>query len=133
MFIFIFSFVYLTLSMAFPKHQILALFIFFSVYLLSFSLFSAFFPFAFLEFILLFFSLNFVCWMLNSLLLRCFSFFFPLCVSSVAPTLRNTLDRLLCARDFSGKQTGVGCHFLLHGIFPKHCRWILYWILYFIR
>ena len=25
---------------------------------------------------------------------------------------------LLCPWDFSGKSTGVGCHFLLHGIFP---------------
>ena len=36
--------------------------------------------------------------------------------------------------DFPGKNTGVGCHFLLQGIFPTqgsnlrllHCRWILY-------
>jgi len=36
--------------------------------------------------------------------------------------------------DFSGKNTGVGCHALLQGIFPTqglnpgvlHCRWILY-------
>ena len=35
---------------------------------------------------------------------------------------------------FSGKNTGVGCHFFLQGIFPTqgsnsgllHCRWILY-------
>ena len=26
--------------------------------------------------------------------------------------------RLLCAWDFPGKNTGVGCHFLLQGIFP---------------
>ena len=26
--------------------------------------------------------------------------------------------RLLCPWDFPGKNTGVGCHFLLHGIFP---------------
>ena len=26
--------------------------------------------------------------------------------------------RLLCPWDFPGKDTGVGCHFLLHGIFP---------------
>ena len=26
--------------------------------------------------------------------------------------------RLLCPRDFPGKNTGVGCHFLLQGIFP---------------
>ena len=27
-------------------------------------------------------------------------------------------SRLLCPGDFSGKNTGVGCHFLLQGIFP---------------
>ena len=27
--------------------------------------------------------------------------------------------RLLCAWDFPGKNTGVGCHFLLQGIFPS--------------
>ena len=45
--------------------------------------------------------------------------------------------RLLCPWYFSGKNTGVGCHFLLQGIFliqvlnlhllcPLHCRGILY-------
>ena len=42
--------------------------------------------------------------------------------------------RLLCPWNSSGKNTGVGCHFLLHGIFPtqglnpslQHCRQILY-------
>ena len=42
--------------------------------------------------------------------------------------------RLLCPWDFPGKDTGVGCHFLLQGIFPAeglnpgllHCRQILY-------
>ena len=45
--------------------------------------------------------------------------------------------RLLCPWDFSDKNTGVGYHFLLQGIFPTqgsnphllcllHCRWILY-------
>ena len=42
--------------------------------------------------------------------------------------------RLLCAWDSSGKSTGVGCHFLLQGIFPTqglnsglwHCMWIIY-------
>ena len=42
--------------------------------------------------------------------------------------------RLLCSRDSAGKNTGVGCHFLLHRIFPTqglnqglpHCRQILY-------
>ena len=41
---------------------------------------------------------------------------------------------LLCPWDSPGKNTGVGCHFLLQGIFPTqdlnpsflHCRWILY-------
>ena len=28
--------------------------------------------------------------------------------------------RLLCPWDFPGKDTGVGCHFLLHGIFPEY-------------
>ena len=42
--------------------------------------------------------------------------------------------RLLCPWDSPGKNTGVGCHFLLQGIFPTqglspgllHCRQILY-------
>ena len=45
--------------------------------------------------------------------------------------------RLLHPRDSPGKNTGVGCHFLLQGTFPTqgsnpsllclpHCRWILY-------
>ena len=42
--------------------------------------------------------------------------------------------RLLCPWDFSGKNTGGGCHFLLQGIFPTrgwnlgllHCRHFLY-------
>ena len=42
--------------------------------------------------------------------------------------------RLLCLWDFPGKNTGVGCHFFLRGIFPTqgsnlgllHCRQILY-------
>ena len=28
--------------------------------------------------------------------------------------------RFLCPRDFPGKNTGVGCHFLLQGIFPTY-------------
>ena len=44
------------------------------------------------------------------------------------------LARLLCPWDFPGKNTGVGCHSLLQGIFPTqgsnlgllHCRQILY-------
>ena len=42
--------------------------------------------------------------------------------------------KLLCPWDFQGKSTEVGCHFLLHGIFPtqglnpglSHCRQMLY-------
>ena len=42
--------------------------------------------------------------------------------------------KLLCPWDFQGKSTGVGCHFLLLGIFPTqgsnrgllHCRQMLY-------
>ena len=42
--------------------------------------------------------------------------------------------RLLCPWDFPGKNTGVGCHFLLQGIFPtqgwnpglSHCRQTFY-------
>ena len=44
--------------------------------------------------------------------------------------------RLLCSWDSPGKNTGVGIHFLLQGIFPTqgwnrdllHCRQILYWL-----
>jgi len=44
------------------------------------------------------------------------------------------LTRLLCPWDSPGKNTGVGCHVLLQGIFPTqglnpdlpHCGWILY-------
>ena len=46
--------------------------------------------------------------------------------------------RVLCPWDFPGKDTGVGCHFLLQGIFPtqglnlglSHCRQILYQLSY---
>ena len=45
-------------------------------------------------------------------------------------------SRLLGPWDFPGKDTGVGWHFLLQGIFPTqgsnpgllHCRQILYWL-----
>ena len=48
------------------------------------------------------------------------------------------LARLLCPWDSPGKNTGVGCHFLLQGIFPTqelnpgllHCRQILYLLSY---
>ena len=53
---------------------------------------------------------------------------FDTCSSTTWPT------RLLCPWDFSGKDNGVGCHFLLQGIFLTqgsnlglpHCRQILY-------
>ena len=53
------------------------------------------------------------------------------------PTLCNPMDcsptKLLCPWDFPGKDTGVGCHFLLQRIFPiqglnlglYHCRQML--------
>ena len=47
-------------------------------------------------------------------------------------------SKLLCPWDFLGKNTGVGCRFLLQGIFPTqqlnpgllHCRQILYQLSY---
>ena len=33
-------------------------------------------------------------------------------------TLCDPMARLFCPWDFPGKNTGVGCHFLLQGIFP---------------
>ena len=53
-------------------------------------------------------------------------------VAKSCPTLAPA--RLLCPWDSPGKNTGVGCHFLLQGIFPSqglnpgllHCRQILY-------
>ena len=49
-------------------------------------------------------------------------------------TLWTVASRLLCPRGFLGKRTGMGCRFLLQGIFPTqelnpgllHCRQILY-------
>ena len=62
------------------------------------------------------------------------------CVSrSVMPnSLWLQPTRLLCPWDFPGKDTGVGCYFLLQGIFPTqgsnmgllHCRQILYLLNY---
>ena len=53
------------------------------------------------------------------------------------PTPWTVAARLLCPQDFPGKNTGVGCHAHLQGIFLTqesnlhllhllHCRWILY-------
>ena len=55
-------------------------------------------------------------------------------VSNSLPPRGLYSTRLLCPRDSPGKNTGVGCHFLLQGIFQTqqsnlgllHCRWILY-------
>ena len=56
------------------------------------------------------------------------------------PTLHGLWSpaRLLCAWDSPGKNAGVGCHFLLQGIFSTqrsnpgllHCRQVLYWLRY---
>ena len=75
-------------------------------------------------------------------------------VTQSCPTLCNPMDCSLPGssvhRDFPGKNTGVGCHALLQGIFPtqgsnpglQHCRQILYHLeppgkpycwLYFLR
>ena len=58
-------------------------------------------------------------------------------VAQLCPTLCDPMDcRLLCPLDSPGKNTGVGCHSLLQGIFPTQgsnqrlliisCRQILY-------
>ena len=59
-------------------------------------------------------------------------------VAQLCPALWDRLDcsltRLLCPWNFPGKNTGVGCHFLLQGVFLTqglnshllHCRQILY-------
>ena len=58
-------------------------------------------------------------------------------VSQSCPTLCNPMrPRLLCPWNSPGKNTGVGCHSQLQGIFPTqgpnpgllHCRWILYYL-----
>ena len=51
----------------------------------------------------------------------------------VAQSFPTFCDPVVCPWDFPGKNTGVGCHPLLQGIFPTqgsnlsllHCRWIL--------
>ena len=61
-------------------------------------------------------------------------------VAQSCPTLCNPMDtRLLHPWDFLDKGTGVGCHFLLQGIFPTqglnpglpHCRQMLYRLKFF--
>ena len=63
-----------------------------------------------------------------------------LCCAQSCLTLCDPMDykgdptSLLCPWDSSGENTGVGCRFLLQGIFLTqglnpcllHCRWILY-------
>ena len=66
---------------------------------------------------------------------------YSMCVKllQLCPTLYNPKEptRLLCPLDSPGKNTGVGCHALLQGIFLteglnrrflclKHCRQVLY-------
>ena len=69
------------------------------------------------------------------------SWYFWICycclVAKLCPTLLQHLGllpaSLLCSWDFPGKNTGLGCYFLLQGIFPAqgsnlcflHCRQIL--------
>ena len=56
------------------------------------------------------------------------------CVQLLQPHGLYSPPMLLCPWDFPGKNTGVGCHFLLQGIFSTqglnvsllHCRQILY-------
>ena len=64
-------------------------------------------------------------------------------VIQLCPTFCNTHGlwpaRLLCPWKSPGKNTGVGCHFLLRGIFPTkgfnasllHYRWMLYRLSYY--
>ena len=69
------------------------------------------------------------------------SLFFPPCMCLVAQLCPTLCDPLDCSPpgssvngDSPGKNTGVGCHALLQGIFPTqglklvllHCRWMLY-------
>ena len=59
-------------------------------------------------------------------------------VESESHSVMSEPSRLLCSWDFPGKNTGVGCHCLLQGIFltqgsnpgSLHCRQILYCLSY---
>ena len=46
--------------------------------------------------------------------------FYCLVMSKTCNLIVLVTARLLCAWDFPGKNTGVGCHFLLQGISPTH-------------
>ena len=51
-------------------------------------------------------------------------------VTQSCPTLQlhgPSFTRLLCPRNFPGKNTGVGCHFLLQGIFQGWNLCLLHW------
>ena len=47
----------------------------------------------------------------------CFCLVTKSCPTLLWPPMDSGLTRLLCLWDFPGKNTGVGCHFLLQGIF----------------
>ena len=54
----------------------------------------------------------------------------PVCsITQSCPTFCNTVacQGLLCPCDFPGKNTGVGCHFLLQGIFLTQGLNLLHW------
>ena len=73
-------------------------------------------------------------------MLKC-DYFPGVLVTKSCPTLatpRTVAFQASLSWDSPGKNTGVGCHFLLQGIFPTqesnlgllHCRRILYWLSY---
>ena len=67
------------------------------------------------------------------LLWECYCLLTKSCLT-LCDSMECSLPRFLCPWDFPGKNTGVGCHFLLQGIFPTyglnpgllHCRQIIY-------
>ena len=74
------------------------------------------------------YTLKWNCWIVGLLLFSCYVMFNSVWPYGVQPSM------LLCPWGFPGKNTGVGCHFLLQGTFPTQglnlsllCyRWILY-------
>ena len=58
---------------------------------------------------------------MNDFIVNLFELWMCMKVTQSCPILCNTMDhtvaRLLCLVDFPDKNTGVGCHFLLQGIF----------------
>ena len=78
---------------------------------------------------------------MSSSLLQCQNSMSMCLCAQLYPALCDPVDykptRLLCPWDFWGKNTGVGCHFLLQGLFltqrsnpcllcPLHCKWTFY-------